>query len=310
MQAENSNQLITNVMSEYVTEQRRKRRWTIFFKLTTLAIIILIVISFFSSGHAGKELREKPHTAVIKLNGVLMAGAPFDADRTVGAIEQAYKYKGTKGIILRINSPGGSPVQADYIYNAIMRLRKEHPKVPIYSVCSDICASGAYFVASATQKIYANPASLVGSIGVIMEGFGFTGTMQKLGVSRRVTIAGKYKDFMDPFSKQSSMDKRFAQSMVDNIHQQFIDAVEKGRGKRLHKTDDIFSGMAWTGQQAMKLGLIDGYGSTGDVARDVLKEKKMLDYTIKPNPFQLFANKVGASFANVVLSKFTSQVQA
>jgi protease-4 len=168
-----------------------------------------------------------------------------------------------------------------------------------------MCASGAYFIASAANDIYANPSSLVGSIGVIINGFGFTGAMQKLGITRRVIIAGKNKDFMDPYSKWAPRERRMAQKMVDDVHQQFIAAVEAGRGKRLHKTADIFSGMAWTGTEAKKLGLIDAYGSTGQVARDIIKQKKVLDYTIRQNPFNRLVDRLGASMANVVLSKLS-----
>jgi protease-4 len=291
------------VMGEFVKEQRRKRRWGIFFKLFILAIIIILIISFCSSNSQSKLLRDKPHTAVIDLDGEIMAGGPVDANHFSSALRAAFNDKGTKGIVLRINSPGGAPVQADYMFNEIMRLRKEHPKIPVYAVCTDICASGAYFVAAAATDIYANPSSLVGSIGVIMNGFGFTGAMKKVGVTRRVITAGKYKDFMDPFAEQTAQDKAFAQQMVNTVHQQFIAAVEQGRGKRLHKSKDLFSGLAWTGVQAKKMGLIDAYGSPGYVAREVIRQNKIINYTIKPNPFDRLADRLGASFANVVLSK-------
>jgi len=298
-----NNKELSLALHEVVKEFRRKRRWSLFFKLVILAIIIILLISFFASRSGSTVLREKPHTALIKIDGVIAAGGPVDADKTAAALQNAFKDKGTKGIILRINSPGGSPVQADYIYNEIMRLRKLHPKIPVYAVCTDICASGAYFIAAAANDIYANPSSLVGSIGVIINGFGFTGAMQKLGITRRVIIAGKNKDFLDPFSDLTVREKKVAQKMVDSVHQQFISAVEMGRGKRLHKTADIFSGMAWTGAKAKQLGLIDGYGSAGYVARDVIKQKKILNYTIKQNAFDRLADRLGASMANVVLSK-------
>lgn len=298
-----NNHSLAIVLGEFVKEQRRKRRWSLFFKLLFLAVIILVVLSFCTNSTKAKLLRDKPHTALINIDGEIMAGGQTDANHFVGALRQAFKDKGTKGIIIRINSPGGSPVQSDYMFNEIMRLRKKHPKIPVYAVCTDICASGAYFVASAANDIYANPSSLVGSIGVIMNGFGFTGAMKKLGIARRVIIAGKYKDFMDPYSKLSPQEKLFAQHLVDTVHHQFIAAVELGRGKRLHKDKDIFSGLAWTGVQAKKLGLVDAYGSAGYVARDVIKQDKIINYTIKANPFDRLADRFGASFANVVLSK-------
>ena len=298
-----NNKQLSLALSEMVKELRRKRRWSLFFKLVILAVVIIVLISVFFSRSEDIALREKPHTAMIKLDGEIAAGGPVDADQTTAALQHAFKDKGTKGVILRINSPGGSPVQADYIYNEIMRLRKKHPKIPVYAVCTDICASGAYFIAAAANDIYANPSSLVGSIGVIMNGFGFTGAMQKLGVTRRVIIAGKNKDFMDPYSKFTPHEKRVAQEMVDSVHQQFIAAVEHGRGKRLHKTAAVFTGMAWTGTQAKKLGLIDAYGSAGQVARDVIKQKNVLDYTVRQNPLNRLVDRLGASMANVVLSK-------
>ena len=298
----NSNSLAV-VLREFVKEQRCKRRWSLFFKLLMLAVLILIVLSFCASNAKGKLLRDKPHTALISVEGEIAAGGAVDADRFVTALRNAYKDKGTKGIVIKINSPGGSPVQSDYMFNEIIRLRKQHPKIPVYAVCTDICASGAYFVASAADDIYANPSSLVGSIGVIMNGFGFTDAMKKIGVSRRVIIAGKYKDFMDPYSKLTKQEKRFAQRLVDTVHQQFIAAVKEGRGKRLHNDKDLFTGLAWTGVQAKKLGLIDAYGSAGFVARDVIKQDKVINYTIKSNPFDRIADRLGASFANVVLSK-------
>lgn len=305
-QEANVNNPMTLVLEEFVKEQRRKRRWSIFFKLVLVIIVCTVFISMCSKRSGHTTMAEKPHTALIELNGEIMAGGPVDADHFAGALRQAFKDKGTKGIVLRINSPGGSPVQADYMYNEIMRLRKKHPKIPVYAVCTDICASGAYFVAAAANQIYANPSSLVGSIGVIMNGFGFTGAMKKVGVSRRVITAGRYKDFMDPFASQSKTEKAFAQKMVDTVHQQFISAVEQGRGKRLHVDKNTFSGLAWTGVQAKKMGLVDAYGSTGYVAREVIKQKDIVNYTIKPSPFDRIADRLGASFANVVLSKMQS----
>ncbi len=305
----NNDKQLSLVLSEMAKELRRKRRGSLIFRLIVLVIVILILVSIFSSRQQDAALRQQPHTALIRLDGMIAAGGPVDADQTTVALRNAFKDKGTRGIILRINSPGGSPVQADYIYDEIMRLRKLHPKIPVYAVCTDMCASGAYFIASAANDIYANPSSLIGSIGVIMEGFGFTGAMEKLGITRRVVAAGKNKDFMDPFSKLTSRERRVAQKMVDQVHQQFIAAVETGRGKRLHKTSYIFSGMAWTGTQAKHLGLIDGYGSAGYVARNVIKQKKVLDYTIKENPINRLVDRLGVSMTNVVLSKFNANLK-
>jgi protease IV len=299
----NDNNTLATVLNAFVREQRLKRRWGLFFKLIILTIAVILLLSHCSHSRSLTASRNKPHTALIELNGEISAKGPVDANIFAGAIRSAYKDKGTKGIILRINSPGGSPVQSDYIYNEIMRLRKKHPNIPVYAVCTDMCASGAYFIASSANYIYANPSSLVGSIGVIMSGFGFQDAIKKLGVERRVFIAGKYKDFLDPFSNLSPAERKYAQEMVDSVHQQFIAAVEAGRGKRLHRSKDIFSGMAWTGIEAKKRGLIDGFGSAGSVARDVIKQEKIINYTVKANPFDKIADKLGESFANVVMTK-------
>jgi protease-4 len=297
------NTALSMVLNEFVKEQRRKRRWGMFGKILILAIVIGLALNFCRSNSGGMS-GETPHTALIELDGVISAHSPANADNFAGAIRQAFKAKGTKGIVIRINSPGGSPVQSDYMFNEIMRLRKLHPKIPVYAVCTDICASGAYFVAAAANDIYANPASLVGSIGVIMNGFGFDQAIKKVGVTRRVFTAGKYKDFMDPFAPMQPYERKFANKMLATVHKQFIAAVEEGRGKRLNTTNkDIFSGLAWTGETAKKLGLVDAYGSTGYVARDVIKEKKIINYTIKPNPFDRLADRLGATFANVVFTK-------
>jgi protease-4 len=304
---ESHDHALAAVLSDFVQEKRRKRRWGIFFKFLVLIIAVVCCIAFCTDNSA-TMMRDTPHTALIDVQGEIMPGGFADADRIAGALQQAFKDKGTKGVILRINSPGGSPVQSDYIYNEIMRLRAKYPDVPVYAVCSDICASGAYFVASAAQDIYANPSSLVGSIGVIMNGFGFTGAMEKLGVTRRVVIAGKYKDFMDPFAPQSAEQQQFAQNMVNDVHEQFIEAVKEGRGKRLTNDPNLFTGMAWTGNEAKKLGLIDGYGSAGYVAREVIKVDKIVNYTIKPTLLDQFASRMGASMANAVMSKFDKQL--
>jgi protease-4 len=300
---ENSSQL-AQVLQDYIKEQRRKRRWEIFFKLVIVGLVIVFFLAYCTDQGSSKMGRDEPHTALISLEGEVMANGPIDANKVASALRMALKDPETKGVILRINSPGGSPVQADYIYNEIMRLRHQYPDIPVYAVCTEMCASAAYYIASATKDIYANPASMVGSIGVIMKGFGFTDAMKKIGVTQRTIIAGKYKDFMDPFAPLDSSEEQMAQNMVDIVHQQFISAVEAGRGARLQKDNpDIFSGLIWTGVQAKKLGLIDAYGSTGFVARNVIKQEKIVDYTIKPNPFERFADRIGASAANVILSQ-------
>ena len=237
------------------------------------------------------------HTALVDLDGVIDAKGDASAEKINSALGSAFKDKDTKGVILRINSPGGSPVQSGIINDEVRRLRGVYPNVPLYVVVEDICASGGYFVAASADKIYVNKASLVGSIGVLMDGFGFTGSMEKLGVERRLLTAGANKGFLDPFSPEDPKQKEYAQSMLDDIHQQFIAVVKKGRGKRLKDDPTLFSGLVSTGQKAVELGLADGYGSVESVARDVIKAENIVDYTEKSSPVERIAKRFGAAAA-------------
>ena len=225
------------------------------------------------------------------------AKSDASAEKITGALRDAFKNKNTQGVILRINSPGGSPVQSGIINDEMRRLRGKYPNTPLYVVVEDICASGGYFVAASADKIYVNKASLVGSIGVLMDGFGFTGGMEKLGVERRLLAAGENKGFMDPFSPVDPKQKEFALGMLAEIHQQFIAVVKQGRGKRLKDNSEVFSGLIWTGQQAVELGLADGYGSVESVARDVIKAESIVDYTEKSNAVERIAKRFGAAAA-------------
>lgn len=287
---------IEKVLLATVKEQRAKRRWGIFFKILFLGYLFLALWIFWPSGNKTLSTNDKAHTALIDINGEIGAEEDANADDISQALQQALKDKNTKGVILRINSPGGSAVQSVYIYDEIKRLRQKYPQTPIYAVCTDACASAAYLIASGTDKIYANPASLVGSIGVLMEGFGFVDAEKKLGIERRLITAGDHKGFFDPFSPISQTDVQFAQNMLKDIHQMFIDYVLKGRGKRLKITPDIFSGLVWTGHQALNIGLIDGYGSAGFVARDIIQQETIVDYSVKSNPLEFFAHRFGTSF--------------
>lgn len=293
----NSDEILRDVLLATIKEQRAKRRWGIFFKLIIILFLIFIVISTFSKNENILKT-DKNFTAMVDVDGVIGPGSQANADNVVTGIDDAFKASGTKGIILRINSPGGTPVQASEVYNEIMRQRALHPNIKIYAVCTDVCASAAYYMASATDAIYANPSSLVGSIGVLMNGFGFTDALQKLGIQRRLLTSGDHKGFLDPFSPMKPGDQQIAQTMLDSVHKQFIMDVVKGRGSRLKINQDTFSGLAWTGQQALGQGLIDGFGSPGQVARDVIKADRIVDFTVKPNPFDLFADHIGASFAS------------
>jgi protease-4 len=288
-------------------EQRRSRRWGIFFKLlgfAYLTVLLLIALDWRAQDGftAGK------HTALVDIVGVIDPKGDASADRVTAALQGAFKDKNTQGVVLRINSPGGSPVQAGIIYDEIRRLRGVYPNVPMYAVVEDICASGGYYIAAAADKIYVDKASIVGSIGVILDGWGFTGTMGKLGVQRRVLVSGENKAFLDPFSPVDEKQKKHAQSMLDDIHRQFIDVVRKGRGKRLKESPDIFSGLLWTGAKSIELGLSDGFGSVDFVAREVIKAEDIVDFTQKENLAERFAKRFGAAMAGA-LAKVLAQGQ-
>ncbi|HTQ72716.1 MAG TPA: S49 family peptidase [Burkholderiales bacterium] len=297
--------LIEKLAGAALREQRRARRWGIFFKLlffAYLTVLILLLIDWRSP----ESLGAGRHTALVDMVGVIDAKGDASADRVTEALQNAFKNKNTVGVILRINSPGGSPVQAGIIYDEIRRLRGLYPNIPVYAVVEDICASGGYYVAAATDKIYVDKASIVGSIGVIMDGWGFTGTMEKLGVERRALVSGENKAFLDPFSPVDEKQKRHAQSMLDDIHKQFIDVVKKGRGKRLKESPELFSGLMWTGDRSVELGLADGLGSVDYVAREVIKAADIFDFTKRQDITERFARRFGAAMAGV-LTKLVSQ---
>jgi protease-4 len=278
-------------------EQRTARRWGIFFKLLTFAYVTFLIVMVFEWRGDGDISIDGKHTALIELEGVIDAKGEASAEKITSALQSAFKDKGTQGVILRINSPGGSPVQSGIINDEVGRLRGIYPNTPLYVVVEDICASGGYFVAASADKIYVNKASLVGSIGVLMDGFGFTGGMEKLGVERRLLTAGENKGFMDPFSPVDPKQKEYALGMLNDIHDQFIAVVKKGRGKRLKESPELFSGLVWTGQKAVELGLADGFGSVESVARDVIKAESIVDYTQKSNPVERIAKRFGAATA-------------
>lgn len=279
-------------------EQRRSRHWGIFFK--TLTFVYLFALLFIALDWIGPSKAIGSHTALIDIRGEIGAENDVTADDTIASLQSAFEDKSTKGIILRINSPGGSPVQAGIINEEIRRQRKLHPNIPVYAVVEDICASGGYYIAVAADKIYVDKASIVGSIGVIMDGFGFTGTMQKLGVERRVLTAGENKAMLDPFSPVNPKHQAFAQSMLDEIHQQFIQVVREGRGKRLKETPEMFSGLFWTGARSVELGLADGLGNSDYVAREIIKEENIVDFTTREGLADRFAKRFGASMANTL----------
>lgn len=278
-------------------EQRKGRNWGIFFKLLGFSYLFLLLALIFTWKSAGSAdpVRTGPHTAVVELRGVIAPGGAASAENVIEGLRAAYKDRNTKGVVLRINSPGGSPVQAGQINDEIKRLRKQHPDVPLYAVVEDICASGGYYVAVAADKIFVDKASLVGSIGVLMDGFGFTQAMDKLGVERRLLTAGDNKGFLDPFSPQNPAQVQYAKTMLGEIHQQFIDVVRQGRGKRLKEDATMFSGLIWSGEKSVAMGLADGLASADTVARDMVKAENLVDFTPRDSLIDRFARSVGTA---------------
>ncbi|SDH53414.1 S49 family peptidase [Propionivibrio dicarboxylicus] len=294
--------LLERIAFESLKEQRAKRRWGVFFKLAALAYLLAVLVLVVDWG-GSEKLADGKHTALINLHGTIEASGDTSADKINGALQSAFEDKGTAGVVLRINSPGGSPVQSGIVYDEIRRLRAKHPQIPLYAVVEDICASGGYYIASAADQIYVDKASIVGSIGVLMSGFGFTGTMDKLGVERRLLTAGTNKGFMDPFSPQDEKQKQHAQILLAEVHKQFIEVVRQGRGARLKETPDMFSGLMWAGSQSIEMGLADGLGTVDSVARDVVKAETVLDYSVKENIAERFAKKLGAEAGQTLGSR-------
>ena len=290
--------IVEKLATDALSEQRRRRRWGIFFKLLGFAYLTVMLMAAFDwPGSSDGLVDGKRHTAMVKMTGVISNRGDASAEHVISGLQSAFEDKGTAGVVLLINSPGGSPVQAGIINDEIRRLRGIHPDIPLYAVVEDVCASGGYYVAAAADKIYVDKASIVGSIGVLMDGFGFTGTMEKLGVERRLLTAGENKGFLDPFSPQNAQHKAHAQQMLAEIHQQFIEVVRKGRGQRLKETPDMFSGLMWTGAKSIDMGLADDLGTVDSVARDVIKAEDVRDYTVKPNFAEKLAKQFGAEMA-------------
>jgi protease-4 len=284
-------------------EQRRARQWTTLIRLLWLTLLFLVVAAALGwiGGGAKEPVRTGRHTALVDLKGVIGVESKASADKMIQALNAAFKDKHTQGVVLRINSPGGSPVQAGYINDEIRRLRAKHPDIPLHVVVQDLCASGGYYVAAAADRIFVDKASLVGSIGVIMGGFGFTKAMEKLGIDRRAYTAGENKDFLDPFAPENPAHREHVKAMLDEIHQQFIKVVREGRGKRLKDSPEIFSGLVWTGERAVQLGLADDFGSLDSVARDVIKAEAIVDFTPDENYLEQLSKRFGAGTAEALL---------
>lgn len=287
---------LEKLVGALTAEQRKSRRWGIFFKFLTFLYLFALLFMFRGPLMGGLDTAAvEAHTAVVEVNGTIASDTHASADNLVGALRRAFEAENARAVVMRINSPGGSPVQAGYVYDEIVRLREQHPDKKVYAVISDIGASGAYYIAAAADEIYANRASLVGSIGVVSGGFGFTELMDKAGVERRLYTAGENKAFLDPFSPEEPGEVAFWNEVLEKTHEQFIEYVRKGRGERLADDERLFSGLVWTGEQALDLGLVDGLGSTSWVAREVVGEEELVDYTVQPSPFKQFSDALGVS---------------
>ncbi|MGX4640664.1 S49 family peptidase [Massilia sp. SYSU DXS3249] len=278
-----------------IKERRTARRWSIFFRLAFLTILVVGLWTYFDLSLGGEDENLGRHTALIEINGEIEAEGSGAADNVIPSLNKAFSDAGSAAVVLRIDSPGGSPVQAGIIVDEILRLKRGYPDKPLYVVVDEICASGGYYIAAAADKIYVNKASIVGSVGVLMDSFGFTGTMEKLGVERRLLTAGANKGFLDPFSPQSEKHRAHAQEMLNEIHQQFISVVRAGRGTRLKETPETFSGLYWTGAKAVDMGLADGFGTVDTVARDIVKAEDIVDYTAHEGLPERVLKKFGAS---------------
>jgi protease-4 len=287
-------QALEHLLLENLKETRKARRWRAVFRVLTLIVVVGVILTIFDFQLPGRGMGTEKHTALVTLEGEISSSSMANALDINSSLTAAFENDNSAGVVLRINSPGGSPVQAGMMNDEIHRLRKLYPSKPFYVVVEDICASGGYYVAVAGDQILVDKASLVGSIGVIMEGFGFTGLMDKLGVTRRMIAAGSNKGMLDPFSKENPQQVEMIKNMIDEIHQQFITVVKAGRGDRLKETPEMFSGRVWNGEQAIKIGLVDGYGTVESVARDIFKAPDILDYTMKENFAERVAKRFGA----------------
>lgn len=287
-----------------VQEQRRTRRWNIFFRLAFLLYFIAFLWLVRMDGLGGDITGRGPHTAVVRVEGVIAANAAANADAVIRGLEKAFENADARGVVVQINSPGGSPVQAGRINAAMQRLRDEYPQKPLYGVVSDICASGGYYVAVGTDAIYADAASLVGSIGVVLNGFGFVEAMREFGVERRLYTAGEHKGFLDPFSPVDPTIDAHIREMLDTVHRQFIDVVKTGRGERLGDDPELFSGLIWTGEESVNLGLVDGLGDAPYVARELVGAERLVDYTREPDLLTRLSRQMGASVASTLAEAF------
>ncbi|MCG2633768.1 MAG: S49 family peptidase [Gammaproteobacteria bacterium] len=283
-----------------LSEQRRTRRWNLVFRFAFLGYLLLLLFLYAVPDGLTPSVG-KDHIAMVRVEGVIAANQPANANSINQGLRSAFDAEGAQAVVIEINSPGGSPVQAGRVNQEIRRLRELHPEIPVYAVVDDICASGGYYIAAAADQIFADRASLVGSIGVLFNGFGFVGAMERVGVERRLLTAGEHKGFLDPFSPLDQTDRTHVQGMLDGIHQQFIEVVESGRGERLSKNADLFSGLAWNGEESLELGLIDGFGDTRSLAREKFGLEEVVDYTSRPHPLDRLLDRIGGASTRAMM---------
>jgi len=295
--------LVSRIALEAIAEQRRSRRWGIFFKLLLALYVLVFLLIYLPPDWDGRAMIGEKHTALIDIEGIIAAGSDASADNIVSGLRAAFEHKNTAGVILRINSPGGSPVQAGYVSDEIKRLRGLHPDIPVFAVITDIAASGGYYIAAAADEIYANKASIVGSIGVVMSSFGFVDAIDKLGIERRLMYAGENKGFLDPFSPLQADDVEHVNQLLDDVYRQFIDVVKTGRGPRLKEEEKVFSGLVWTGEQSLELGLVDSLGSASFVAREIIGVEEIVDFTRRQTFLERFEKQLQAVFG-AAMAKF------
>lgn len=300
---------LKQVATELLREQRRARRWNIFFRLAFLLYLVALLVFATPAFLLGGKSAVGEHTAVIKIDGVISENSAASAEYVIEGLNAAIKAPGVAGIILQINSPGGSPVQSGIINDEIRRLRGLHPDIPIHAVVGDVCASGGYYIAVAADRIFVDKASMIGSIGVLIDSFGFTGAMEKLGVERRLYTAGESKGFLDPFSPEQPRDIAHVRELLEDVHRQFIQVVQEGRGDRLANDPQLFTGLVWSGEQSIALGLTDAVGNVHSVARDVIGAEKLVDYTRQVSLFSRLADRVGASLAEQLELRLRGQLR-
>lgn len=302
-------QVLQKVLLESVREQRRSRRWGIVFKSLTFIYLFALLFIFLGDWEDAAAIPGGRHTALIEVEGLIAASQDASADNIVTALRAAFEDGKTAGVILRINSPGGSPVQAGYVFDEIRRLRAKYPAIPLYAVVTDVCASGGYYIAAAADRIYANEASIVGSIGVRMDSFGFVETLKKLGVERRLLTSGESKGLLDPFLPLKESEVQHVKGMLDTIHQQFIDRVKLGRGERLSGDPQLFTGLMWTGEQGLELGLVDELRSASEVARDVVGVEQIRNYTARRDLLQRVADRLGMAMAHTLMGAGMGEIR-